>query len=130
MCWSRWIWLAFRPVMLPSIRLIGNLLGARMLPRVLEVRQNVIGRYSNPLYRIFACAPGLFLQSLAQFMDHVLCRSACCRRVSHGSINWCKKGKENTARGIDNGTIATRVKTSYDISRRGALRSIARDQKD
>src|SRR5207249_359342 len=40
------------------------------------------------------------------------------------------KSEENTARGINDGTIAIRIKTADHISRCRPLRTIARDQED
>ena len=67
---------------------------------------------------------------LVQGMDHVQRGCPCCRRRRQSSIGRCAKSEENTARGINDGTIAMRIETSDHISRCRPLRSIARHQKD
>src|SRR6266849_10317636 len=63
-------------------------------------------------------------------MDHLQRGSAGCRGVRHSRIGRGAKSEQNTARGINDSTIAMRIETSDHISRRRPLRTVARHQKD
>src|ERR671931_106332 len=63
-------------------------------------------------------------------MDHLQRGGACCRRIRHRRIGRSAKSEENTARSIDDGTIAMRIETADHISRCRPLRTVARHQKD